>query len=72
MAPSPKHAPRTMASSSRSYMKIYIWNLDIPLCADEDPPLPKNLVVCATSAPDAVISHAAAEAAMRKRPSRPL
>jgi len=31
-----------------------------------------DIVVCATSAPDAVVSHAATAAAMRKRPARPL
>jgi len=31
-----------------------------------------DIVVCATSAPDVVVSLAAAEAAMRKRPARPL
>jgi glutamyl-tRNA reductase len=31
-----------------------------------------DIVVCATAAPDTVVSFAAAEAAMRKRPSRPL
>jgi glutamyl-tRNA reductase len=31
-----------------------------------------DVVVCSTSAPQAVVSHSAAEAAMRKRPNRPL
>jgi glutamyl-tRNA reductase len=31
-----------------------------------------DIVVCATSAPDAVVTHTHAAAAMRKRPARPL
>ncbi len=52
-------------SSELSAFAVPFWLVPVKL-ADFD------IVVCATSAPDAVISLAAVEAAMRKRPNRPL
>lgn len=52
-------------SSSLSAFALPFWLVPVKL-PDFD------IVVCATSAPDAVISYAAAEAAMKKRPNRPL